>query len=164
VVSRAEAEQILKSKAKSEFPVYWNLSSTSSTAITTVTSFGGKHAGPALHLIRESTLSVTGSCRYGVVMELSCVSDLGARGQYCSFIKISRIGTGFPRARPEPLPSMKLVCMKLVCVLRDAIAHGGRRMTASASPVLRPFLWYRIASIGLLSRASHVEPRLIASC
>jgi hypothetical protein len=71
-------------------------------------------------------LSVTISCRYGTVMKLSCASDLGARGQYCSFIKISRIGTGFPQARPEPSPSMKLVC-----VLRDA--HGVRRMTAPAS-------------------------------
>ncbi len=37
-------------KAKSAFPVHSILSLTSSTAITTVTLFGGRHAGSALHL------------------------------------------------------------------------------------------------------------------
>src|SRR3979490_2928150 len=45
--------QILKSKAKSEFRVHSILSSTSSTAITTVASFGVRHAGSALHLINR---------------------------------------------------------------------------------------------------------------
>jgi hypothetical protein len=35
------------------FLVHLNLSSTSSTAITTVTSFGGRPAGSALHSTRE---------------------------------------------------------------------------------------------------------------
>src|ERR1700738_2903963 len=40
-----------KSKAKPAFPIHSILSSTSSAAITTVTSFGGRHAESALHLI-----------------------------------------------------------------------------------------------------------------
>jgi hypothetical protein len=40
-----------KSKAKPVFPIHSILSSTSSTAINTVTSFGGRHAESALHLI-----------------------------------------------------------------------------------------------------------------
>jgi hypothetical protein len=44
---------ILRSKAKSAFPVHSILSLTSSTAITTVTLFGGRHAGLALHLINS---------------------------------------------------------------------------------------------------------------
>src|SRR3981081_297887 len=40
-----------KSKATPVFPIHSILSSTSSTAINTVTSFGGRHAESALHLI-----------------------------------------------------------------------------------------------------------------
>ena len=43
--------QTSKSKAKPAFPIHSILSSMSSTAVNTVTSFGGRHAELALHLI-----------------------------------------------------------------------------------------------------------------
>src|SRR3984893_12995853 len=50
-VTCRSAVRILKSKAKSASPVHLILSLKPSTAITIVSSFGGRHAGSALHLI-----------------------------------------------------------------------------------------------------------------
>jgi hypothetical protein len=52
-----------KSKAKPAFPILSILSSMSSTAINTVTSFGGRHAESALHLISCLFPYREGDCR-----------------------------------------------------------------------------------------------------
>jgi hypothetical protein len=55
----------------------------------------------------------------GAVTKIALASEFGARGQYCSVIKISRIATGLPQAGPE-----RIAVYELVCVLSDAIAHA----------------------------------------
>ena len=61
--------RILKSKAKSASPVHLILSLKPSIVTTIVTSFGGRHAGSALHLISHHSKGADAALRHSLQQE-----------------------------------------------------------------------------------------------